>query len=112
MLSTQLIILNYPPLQTLCISGSWTKQPKLWACFLLACWWKLRLEPIILNEDYSKTEKTVEYPNYVQLMTRAKTRQDNKRGFLVLTLKLPDITKVPIKQACDENEEKYQLGDY
>ena len=45
-------------------------------------------------------------------MTRAKTRRDNKRGFLVLTLKLPDITKVPIKQAWDENEEKYQLGNY
>ena len=39
-------------------------------------------------------------------------RRDNKRGFLVLTLKLLDITKVLIKQACDENEEKYQLGDY
>ena len=45
-------------------------------------------------------------------MTRAKMRRDNKRGFLVLTLKLSDITKVPIKQACDENEEKYQLGNY
>ena len=45
-------------------------------------------------------------------MTGAKTRRDNKRGFLVLTLKLLDITKVLIKQACDENEEKYQLGDY
>ena len=45
-------------------------------------------------------------------MTRAKMRRDNKRGFLVLTLKLLDITKEPIKQACDENEEKYQLGDY
>ena len=45
-------------------------------------------------------------------MTRAKTKRDKKEVFLVLTLKLPDITKVPIKQACDENEEKYQLGDY
>ena len=45
-------------------------------------------------------------------MTRAKTRRENERGFSVLTLKLLDITKVPIKQACDENEEKYKLGDY
>ena len=45
-------------------------------------------------------------------MTGAKMRRDNKRGFLVLTLKLSDITKVPIKQACNENEEKYKLGDY